>query len=155
MPQDVVKSAARQALQRKALQQSSTVIDKNFKGAGLYSSQEHQTGDIDVVCPANKRIRSGMMEKQCAGMLGGVVWRNRLAVLSKERLYVCSQEHGVKMRGDTAELAQVMFQYDARPFCDFLSVTNDALHRPVRVWLSECLLCATQPGPLRFNKCAI
>lgn len=98
MPEDRVESAARLAVQRKGLGKSSsrlkraasTVIDKNFKRAGHYfDEQDEREDDVDYVCPHEHRIQEGLWEKKCASPQGGdvVIWKPRMAVLSRERLY--------------------------------------------------------------------
>lgn len=102
-----MNSAARQAIERKgtmkgsgssfSLKKSASVLDKNFKRAGHYFDEaDEREDDIDFVCPHGQRIREGLWQKKCAGPQGGelVIWKPRMAVLSTERLYFASQEHG-------------------------------------------------------------
>ena len=53
-----------------------------------------------MTCPVGDRIRAGMLEKKCGGMLGALTetWKPRLAVLAVDRLTFGSQEHAMSSR---------------------------------------------------------
>ena len=75
---------------------------KKFKLAmNVFEEADQEELDIDVACPVESRLRSGMLDKKCGGGFSGarmVTWKPRFAVLTKERLDFGSQEHALASR---------------------------------------------------------